>query len=604
MSIRSNLNSKDHLREKAAALTLVVEPARPVLEEPLRFVTVHPTKPTLVDLRDFATGLESSRLKGHRLWKGPFAGRPELIAEMAPAIQDHLLPLAEKSVAQYMNALRAWWRLLDALEATLPPDAILKSTAQLTELHRQRARDQGMDRLTYGNFLLLANKTRAGLKLKQLFWQRPERIARTRHLPPQWQTDLIRHELKHRWFAIARRLDGPGACFPDGDDIRCAFQLCLATTGWNPAVFISLNVEDPFIEVHPKDPTRYILRGFKDRGSSEQVSEGLFKSQGGAGFMLRFLVENTQPLRDRLKQELKQGRAALESGNISNTEDRIALQDRVRALERGIRSLWLYVSQIGKGIHWLDDDGFNRRDFLSTVIADINRRQPKDKRLARLTPGDLRDAYAARIYHSSGGSILAVMKALNHKRIGTTGDYLDNTLLKDEHAKLFATYSEALWHEIKIHRRVDPSIIAKWSRDGTVTAEELYRLETYRKLMRSRIGVGCKDPLNPPKRLAPNFTADGKKHCSVQRCLLCTEHAVVFPDSLPGICKRLAELYYLKASMSLPAYLQSAFGTEIENAELILQGFDQDEVRHHLHDWQGRIAKGAHRVVEFDGQEG
>lgn len=557
----------------------------------------------LVDLRDFAAGRHDVRKQG-KLWNGPFSGRPELIAEMVPAIQDHLMPLAEKSVDQFLTALRSWWRLFDALEATTSPKTVLKSTAQLTELHCQLARDQGMARLTFGNFLLLANKTRASLGLKQLFWRRPELIASTRHLPPQWQTDLVRHELKHRWFAIARRLDASAASFPDGDDIRCAFQLCLATTGWNPAVFLSLNVEDSFIQEHPKDPTRYILRGFKDRGGSEQVSEGLFKSQGGAGFMLRFLLENTQPLRDRLKQELQQCRVALDSVSTSDFEHRIALQERVRTLERGVRSLWLYVSKFSPGVNWLRDKSINNGDYLATVIADINMRQPADKQLARLTPSDLRDAFAARVYHSSGGSILAVMKALNHKRLSTTGIYLNNTLLKEEHAKMFATYSEALWHEVKIHRRIDPSIIAKWSRDGNVTEEHRQRLETYRKLLRSRIGVGCKDPLNPPTRLAPNFKADGKEHCFVQRCLLCTEHAVVFPDSLPGICKRLAELHYLKANMSLPAYLQSAFGTEIENAELILHGFDQDEVRHHLDDWQERIASGTHRVVEFDGIEG
>jgi hypothetical protein len=522
---------------------------------------------------------------------------------MAPAIKDHLLPLAEKSVAQFMNSLRSWWRLFDAVEATLPHEATLTSTRQLTELHRQRALDQGMDRLVYGNFLLLANKTRAALGLKQLFWARPEQVARTRHLPPQWQTDLVRHELKHRWFAIVNRLNAHSASFPDGDDIRCAFHLCLANTGWNPAVFLSLNFEDSYIEVHPKDPTRYILRGLKDRGGTEQVSEGLFKSQGGAGFMLRLLAEITLPLRDQLKQELKQSRQALDASSPSNTEVRYKLQERIRALERGIRSLWLYVSPIGRKIHWLAADNFNSRDYLSRVIADLNLRQPADKQLGRLKPGDLRDAYAARAYHSSGGSILAVMKALNHKRIATTAGYLDNTLLKDEHAKMFATYSEALWHEVKFHRRIDPSIIAKWSRDGAVTEEQRQRLETYRQLMRSRIGVGCKDPKNPPKRLAPSFTADGEEYCSVQRCLLCTDHAVIFPDSLPGICKRLAELHYLKANMSLTAFLQSDFGLEIDNAELILLGFDQDEVRHHVQDWQERIAAGTHRVVEFDGTE-
>jgi hypothetical protein len=628
-------------------------------------------KPTLVDLRMFATGREKAVSVG-KLWNGRFSGRPKLIAEMAPAIKSHLLPLAEKSIAQFMNALRAWWRLLDAVEAALPHETSLTSTAQFTELHRQRALDQGMDRLIYGNFLLLVNKTRAGLGLKPLFWPRPEQMVRSRHLPPQWQTDLIRHELKHRWFGIVDRwnlastllqrgaplvardsdpelfdeqqrllksyqrleqamqnsrkarpaqediwgtesrddfykehtvMEALRGRYPDHDDIRVAFLLCLATTGWNPAVFLSLNVEEPFIETHPKDSKRYILRGVKDRGGgTEQVTEGLFKSQGGAGFMLRLLMEQTLPLRHQLQQELKRNRETLESG-LSSAEERIELQQRITALERGARSPWLYVSANRGGLHWLADDNYNRRDYLSIVVDDLNRRQPSDRQLARITPGDLRDAYAARIYHSSGGSILTVMKALNHKRLGTTGDYLDNTLLKEEHAKLYTTYSEALWHEIKIHRRIDPSIIAKWSRDGSVSTEQRERLHTYRELLRSRIGVGCKDPLNPPKRLAPNFIADGQTHCPVQRCLLCTEHAVVFPDSLPGICKRLAELRYLKANMSISAFLQSSFATEMENAELVLQGFDPSEVERHLLDWEGRIAQGSHRVVEFDGQE-
>ncbi|MGA4196573.1 hypothetical protein ACI2VG_05750 [Ralstonia nicotianae] len=627
----------------------------------------------MVDLSAFANGQVKARGANScgpgAPWNGPFHGRPALIAEMAPAIYDHLVPLADKSVAQFMNSLRAWWRLFDALEAEMPDEVPVSSVAQLTELHRQRALDRGMDRLIFGNFLLLANKTRAGLRLRPLYWQRPGFRSPRRHLPPQWQTDLLRHELKHRWFAVLDRWELAGKLlhkgaplveqlleparyaqqehllqgyrlleaaiarsrsarpnigefcgdqsrddlyrndtslmeslrgrYPDGTDIRTAFHLCLATTGWNPAVFLALNVEEPFIEPYPKDSSRYLLRGIKDRaGGTEQVAEGLFKSRGGAGFILRTLIERTAPLREELWRELEECRAQLSRSDPLDPGVQSAAKKRIAALEHGLRSPWLYVSH---GIHWLTDYNFHGNSFLSNVIADINCRQPADRKLTPLTASDLRDAFAARVYHASGGSVLAVMKALNHRRLKSTREYLDNTLLREEHRVLYGTFSSALWEEIKVNRRVDPTILAMWSRHGRVTPEHRSRLQTYRQLLRSRIGVGCKDPTHPPKHIAPDFKPDGKKPCSVHRCLLCLEHAVIFPDSLPGLCKRLAELRYLQRNMSVTAFAQSSFGEEMSNIELALLGFDPATVAEHLGTWERRIADGTHRVIEFDG---
>ena len=56
--------------------------------------------------------------------------------------------------------------------------------------------------------------------------------------------------------------------YPDAHDIRNAFYLCLATTGWNPAVFLSLDVKEPFLGPHPKDSSRFILTGTKDRAQA------------------------------------------------------------------------------------------------------------------------------------------------------------------------------------------------------------------------------------------------------------------------------------------------------------------------------------------------
>lgn len=679
MGIRTNRNNKDRLKDGGPQLAIVEKV--PVVSEPenfLQFWTQHPTKPTFVDLEVFRTGQQTSS-KGDPRWQGPFIGRPGLIEEMAPGIHDHLVPLAKASVQQFMVALRRWWRLLDSIEAGGTTMGQLTSTSQFTEIHRQAALDQGMDRLQFSNFLLLVNKTRAAMGLRLLFWQRPESKSRGRHLPPTWQTDLIRRTLKRQWFkvldrwALAESLLSQGrplvsreensvaydeqarllrnyqaleqaidkakhprpdktaaqgnlsqrtfydngyvfsdmikGRYPDGNDVRTAFHLCLATTGWNPAVFLSLDVNKPFIETHPKDPSRYILRGTKARGGgSEQVSEGLLKTEASAGVVLQTLVQRTKPLRDVLLSELTDCKKKLSMETSNDVNESKVLKKRIAALELGVRSPWLFATKVHAGIQCLTDGNYTTLiggsesvPFLTMFIRDLNQRQPDDRQLASITPTDLRDAYAAHAYHSSGGSILTVMKALNHRNLSSTKDYLDNTLLKEEHRKLYETFSAALWTEIAVHKRVDPTMLAKWSRDSEVTELQRQRLTDYRKLLRSRIGVGCKDPQNPPGHIAPEFVADGKAMCPVQRCLLCLEHAVILPESLSGLCKRVVELQHLKMTMSVPAHLESSFPEELENTEIAIQYFDQAEVTRQLNYWKGKIADGTHRVSSFDG---
>lgn len=539
-----------------------------------------------------------------------------------------------------------------------------------------------MDRGPFLSFLRIANTTRTALGLRALHWPAPEPKVITRHLPAKWQTDLVRHALKHRWFATLRRweladelrlrgaplveehtspiiyteqvrlicnyqlydaactathnvvpsaidlssetvgslnnkgyrlVDMQRGSYPDGTDIRDAFHLCLATTGWNPAVLLSLNVDEPFIESHPKDAGRYVLRGTKARaGGTEQSSEGLFKSQGSAGSILKILMARTSPLREQLRRTRLEYQVQIEEATaeqLCSLNDLAALRLRVAYLEQGIRSPWLYVSRARRGkINWLNDYNYShtsqaKRSHLHELISGINSHQPSDHQVSLITSSDLRDAYAANIYRISGGSVLAVMKALGHRNVNSTVGYLSNTLLKAEHRKLFSTFSSALWHEINTHARVDPTILAKWSRDGEMSSEQSERLRDYRALLRSRIGVACKDPFHPPKHLAPKFKADGESMCSVQRCTLCVENAVILPESLPGLCKRMAELRFLRTAMAISAFQESSFVREMTNTEIILLAFDQKIVAQHLNDWESRIANGTHRVAIFDGIE-
>lgn len=688
MGIRTNTNKKDHLRQEERALRLSqVESAaaQPPANDPLRFYTSHQTKACIVNLNVFRTG-QTTRPTVGGSWAGPFTGRPELIAQLAPAIRDRMLPLAAKSVEQVLVSLRAWWRLFDAVETTaasaLPS---LTSVAQVTDAHRQAALDSGMGRLEFSNFLFLANTTRTAIGLKPLYWQSPKQKPVNRHLPPQWQTDMVRRELKHRWFSVIDRwsladnlrkhrvplVDRDAApeayleqqrllrnyerfdvvaaetsslrpdldsltkgvhlttfyrhgfnfsdmlcgSYPTGDDIRTAFHLCLATTGWNPAVLLSLDATQAFIEQHPKDPGRYILRGTKARAKdTEQLNEGLFKSQGSAGVVIQTLMARTTLLRESLNTDLHLCRTqfAQMTSTTHTVADMEAMRTRITALEQGARSPWLFISPRGKAeIQWLTDENFAKGSdrtkrkvttFLDEFITAINLKQPKDKQLSRLKASDLRDAYAAYQYHASGGSILYVMKALGHRVVRSTSGYLHNTLLKEEHRKLFGTFSDALWSEMETYGRVDPTILAQRSRYGGISSEQRERLHNYRTMMRSRIGVACADPLNPPRHIDPRFKPDGKAMCHVQRCTLCLENAVLLPESLPGLCKRLAELRYLRSQMSVVAFQESSFLEETDNTELALLAFDAEESKRLLEEWEERITSGAHRVIEFDGR--
>lgn len=684
MGIRKNTNTKDHLPRNLTTLPPLPadNPTAQAHEnEALRFYTTHKTKPRIVDLNIFRTG-QSIFLNNSRR-AVPFSGRPALIAQLKPAIFDRAMLLANDSVEQILNSLRAWWRIFDSIEAvtagTLHP---LTSVSELTDVHRQAALDAGMGRLEFNSFLQLANTTRSAIGCKPLYWLSLSPKSVTRHLPPKWQTDIVRQQLKRHWFSVLDRwsladdlrkhleplvernsapethreqqrllrnyelfdsvLERTGnlrpsrselmqgissqtfyeegfncqdmlcGSYPDSFDIRVAFHLCLATTGWNPAVLLSLDVTKTIIEQHPKDPGRYVLRGIKARSrGSEQLREGLLKSQGSAGVIIRMLMAQTKPLRESLINTLHTCRTHLaEMKSMPHTAaDLELMRIHITTLEQGTKSPWLFVSMNSSDTQWLTDKNFSQGayekgrghlSFIGKFIETLNKKRPKYEQLPLLKASDFRDAYAASQYHASGGSILYVLRALGHRSISSTQGYLNNTLLNDEHKKLYETFSEALWSEIATHQRIDPTIIAQRARYGSISPEQRNRLQDYRTLMRSRIGVACADPKNPPRSIAPDFIADGKAMCHVQRCTLCLENAILLPDSLPGLCKRLAELRYLRSKMSIMAFQESSFLEEIDNTEIALIAFDSQEAKQLLEEWERRIDSGAHRVIEFD----
>ena len=664
MSIR-HVN-KDHLAGHQLPLSVVPSPTEPEEDgDQLRFLTHHKKKPGFIDLTEFRDGKETAP-RGK--WGGAIKGRPRLIAQIAPAIKETYLTASKPTVTTVLTSLRTWWRLLDHIEALGTDAAVrvpaVNGVEDLVEVHRQLAFDAGISRAMFGPFARVSDLTRRAMGLRPLHWVGPEEPTRKRHLPPFSQIKPIRDELKRRWYAALDRWERADSLiagtppqteeeaqqvtnyrrlteaaevhgrawptsaqlwlgksmslfyqqgyktevmrsrFPGIADVKAAFHLCLVTTGWNPETFLALDVGLEFIQPHPKDETRYLLTGFKERSKTDQVTEGLYKSQRSPGVVLLTLMRRTATLRVQLQAQRNTVEAELSA--LVKQRARMSLVDEKREqlsqIDEGLRSPWLFADEDG-AVSWLNGDNYHRDGnvgYLDRLVQEVNAKRPPDHQVAKITATDFRDAFAAYAYQESGGMVLYVMRVLGHKRLSSTQRYLDNSLLNDESARLFRTFANSLWVEIRVHGRLDPTVLAKWCRDGQVSEGERKRLEDYRALKRSRLGVGCKSPTNPSRAVAPTFRPDGKKQCSTHRCTLCLENAVILPESLDGLAMRLAELLYLQANMPTATFAETSFAEELHNTRVALLGFQSSAVSDAVQRWQRRIADGTHRPVHLE----
>ena len=200
MSIRTY--NKDHLKEHAGvSLATPVRVDAPVSNNPLEFWTKHEKEPCRVNLHSFATGQEKSSLKtggGSKFL--PFTGRPELIRQLTPAIEEAVSYSAKSTVNSCMNTLRDWWRLLDAVESAAAsagqPMTRVEDVGLITQIHSEYAHRSRMTRQTFGQFRSLVDTTRMTLGLRQTYWELPEVQNTQKHIPPKEQRDAVRFAVR------------------------------------------------------------------------------------------------------------------------------------------------------------------------------------------------------------------------------------------------------------------------------------------------------------------------------------------------------------------------------------------------------------------------
>lgn len=408
------------------------------------------------------------------------------------------------------------------------------------------------------------------------------------------------------------------AFYPNSTDIRMAFHLALIGGGWNVQTLLDLKVKSnaiesartPFLKDHPQNSDRYILTGFKSRGKSDQILHGDWKTDRSPGRIIRTLVERTWPLRLEILDQLKDAKVELQRATVESVDQALVtrLKKQVLELERKSTSVWLYI---GKGsVEALSATTFDKNartiQFLRQIIDQINENNSNTgstENLPGITASDFRDIFAEYVYRTSGGSVLAVKRLLGHRSLGSTTRYLNNSVINQEGARIFVRYTNAFWKMVSDGGGVDHTVLRQVTEHGEMLPIHVVRLEEYRGLKRSRIKMGCKDPWNPPPRLDPFFIADSYEICTMQRCTLC-EHAVLTPESLEGLTMRFAELDFLKTRIPIEYFTRGGdicFQAEIDNTEAALQCFDPNKVRESINMWVERLAKGTHRMPEFNG---
>ena len=666
--------NKDHLNTHPGLAPVKVTLPLPDHGDPLRFWIKHSTQNHFVDLTVFATGQPAeTQDKRHA---GPFSGRPALIRQIAPAIYSVLDGNTKWTAKNYLDSLRTWWRILDAVERDAArvgqPMSRVNDVRQLTEIHASYARgDTGrkpINRTLFNPFKCLANVSLRDLGAPELHWVAPMAGDSKRLLPSDNQCAELRIRLKQEWYRVLRhftlmdrlRADGfqsatdeeeyllahwrhihqvqkrtgmtlPSAtelrngmsirgfslktglrlptmrltAFPDHWQAQIAFHCCLMFTGWNPATLYSLDATKAniWLRDHPRDPLRYLLVGTKARaGNAEQPVEGLWKTRAGPGHIIRLWMERTEPLREQLQAELVMERNKYHQFVLDGTSpgNLTRQMEVIQSKKEGCRSVWLFASEKG-GIGWLMptcNRVFNlagtQTVFLTSFLAQFNQERAAQQKapIPHCTPGDFRDMFALFVWRTSGGNLLTLKQALNHARIRTTQIYTDNNLLNAERDEATRRFGNNLFSLLKKHGGFDLTILTHIQRHGPVTEDSAKRLSDYRDLERSRIQVGCKDPFHPP----PEIQAPGvARVCRPQRCLLCTAHAVILPDSLDGVAMRVEELEYTKSVLPIMEW-SDKLDEELKNGLHVLNVFPVKQVNDARDFWQQTIAAGRHEI--------
>ena len=331
----------------------------------------------------------------------------------------------------------------------------------------------------------------------------------------------------------------------------------------------------------PQSETFAVIHAWKKRSSRHQFAISMTRPEWHPYRVLAYIIERTAPLRRDVLALLEQTR------RCADENPELDLQREIEDLEKLSRTPWLYASmgKVGTVSGFVGNNDNGLVTLVRAVIEDAG--LGDDPGLAALTTKDARLAWIGRVYVHSGYHQLLTRLAGNHGSMRTTRHYIRSMRYRVYSENEVRKVQDAVFSEIGCGRVVDPTRLRLLVNNGSITPEQERRLADYRQ--RTSLGMGCLNPYDPPKQVDPDHP-DGEL-CRVQRCTGCP-HGVVFPDSMPPLARRLAELMHLRRTMPMAAWDGSSFADEQESIAQTLTHFTKCDVETEIETWTEKLTSG------------
>jgi hypothetical protein len=429
---------------------------------------------------------------------------------------------------------------------------------------------------------LIRELTRARLLSKQEFKKAGARglnqandVETQLHYGPEYLAPLMTERGRQgivgklRWF------------YPSYHDVAIYLWIFLIGTGWNLSTALSLDVseDDAWFEPHSNKADFVVLHAWKGRAGRHQLALSLREPEWHPFQIVRWMVERTAPLRRTIRHRLEQVRARHRAAPSPATASEIA------HLEADLRSPWLYhiVNKIGQVSAFRDMDSHRLGEIAREVVRrhGLGEQHPE---LESISTSAARDAWIGHVYVQSGFHVTLTTLASGHANARTLRHYLNRRSYREHGERVIRRWQGAVFDEIEAGQVLDATRIRLLMQKGKITPEQERRLLDGRQ--RTRLGMGCLDPLDPPREIEPDHRPGSL--CSVQRCVGC-RHGVVVEESLPALARAYAELLYLKETIPLAAWAGSSLEEEADALEATLERFDTDRVQAAVDDWRRKI---------------
>jgi hypothetical protein len=371
---------------------------------------------------------------------------------------------------------------------------------------------------------------------------------------------------------------------PSYQDTAIFFWLFLIGTGWNLATVAAMDISkrEMWVEDHPHRSEFCVLHAFKHRSERHVFIPCLRKPEWHPFGILQYMIERTAPLRRTVAKDLEVARAT----HLQEGSDKSAAE--VERLESLLKSPWLYhvVNKIGAVGALGGEDSFHLNE-IARLICEKHSLADQHPVLTQLTTSDARDAWIGHAYITSGNNALIAQLAAQHSDYRTLVHYLRRRRYRAQSEKAVRALQKAVFGEIEGGRVLEGTRLRLLVERGHIDEKTEARLLDHRK--RSRLGMGCLDPTDPPPEIAPGHPSGAL--CAVQRCTGCY-NGVIFEDSFDPLTRARAELFMIQRSMPLTAWIGSSFEMEAASLDHTLEHFTPERVSKAIDEWLNRFLLG------------